>query len=148
MCVCVVSIEFLDVLFFFFKQKTAYEMRISVWSSDVCSSDLSIIKPFKLDEVKEALHEVGVSGITVTGAKGFGRQKGHTELYRGAEYIVDFLPKVKLEAVVDDDLAPRVVEAIQNAAHTGRIGDGKIFVMPVEEAIRIRTGEQIGRAHV
>lgn len=102
----------------------------------------AIIKPFKLDEVKEALHEVGVSGITVTEAKGFGRQKGHTELYRGAEYIVDFLPKVKLEAVVDDDLAPRVVEAIQNAAHTGRIGDGKIFVMPVEEAIRIRTGER------
>jgi len=102
----------------------------------------AIIKPFKLDEVKEALHEVGVSGITVTEAKGFGRQKGHTELYRGAEYIVDFLPKVKLEAVVDDDLAPRVVEAIENAAHTGRIGDGKIFVIPVEEAVRIRTGER------
>ena len=102
----------------------------------------AIIKPFKLDEVKEALHEVGVSGITVTEAKGFGRQKGHTELYRGAEYIVDFLPKVKLEVVVDDMLAPRVVEAIEMAAKTGRIGDGKIFVTTVEEAIRIRTGER------
>jgi nitrogen regulatory protein P-II 1 len=102
----------------------------------------AIIKPFKLDEVKEALHEVGVSGITVTEAKGFGRQKGHTELYRGAEYVVDFLPKVKLEVVVDDDLAPRVVEAIASAAQTGRIGDGKIFVIPVEDAIRIRTGEK------
>ena len=102
----------------------------------------AIIKPFKLDEVKEALHEVGVSGITVTEAKGFGRQKGHTELYRGAEYIVDFLPKVKLEVVVDDAMAPRVVEAIANAAQTGRIGDGKIFVIPVEDALRIRTGER------
>jgi nitrogen regulatory protein P-II 1 len=102
----------------------------------------AIIKPFKLDEVKEALHEVGASGITVTEAKGFGRQKGHTELYRGAEYVVDFLPKVKLEVVVDDDLAERVVEAIQNAAQTGRIGDGKIFVIPVETALRIRTGER------
>ncbi len=102
----------------------------------------AIIKPFKLDEVKEALHEVGVSGITVTEAKGFGRQKGHTELYRGAEYVVDFLPKVKLEVVVDDALAPRVVEAIANAAQTGRIGDGKIFVIPVETALRIRTGER------
>ena len=102
----------------------------------------AIIKPFKLDEVKEALHEVGVSGITVTEAKGFGRQKGHTELYRGAEYVVDFLPKVKLEIVVDDDLAPRVVEAIAQAAQTGRIGDGKIFVIPVESALRIRTGER------
>ncbi|USI73066.1 P-II family nitrogen regulator [Sphingomonas morindae] len=102
----------------------------------------AIIKPFKLDEVKEALHEVGVSGITVTEAKGFGRQKGHTELYRGAEYVVDFLPKVKLEVVVDDPLADRVVEAIQAAAQTGRIGDGKIFVLPVETAIRIRTGER------
>jgi nitrogen regulatory protein P-II 1 len=90
----------------------------------------AIIKPFKLDEVKEALHEVGVSGITVTEAKGFGRQKGHTELYRGAEYVVDFLPKVKLEVVVSDDLADRVVEAIASAAQTGRIGDGKIFVIP------------------
>jgi nitrogen regulatory protein P-II 1 len=101
----------------------------------------AIIKPFKLDEVKEALHDVGVSGITVTEAKGFGRQKGHTELYRGAEYIVDFLPKVKLEIVVDDAMAPRVVEAIAAAAQTGRIGDGKIFVIPVESALRIRTGE-------
>ena len=102
----------------------------------------AIIKPFKLDEVKEALHEVGVSGITVTEAKGFGRQKGHTELYRGAEYIVDFLPKVRLEVVVDDNLAPRVVEAIQSAARTGRIGDGKIFIYTVEDAVRIRTGER------
>ena len=101
----------------------------------------AIIKPFKLDEVKEALHEVGVSGITVIEAKGFGRQKGHTELYRGAEYIVDFLPKVKLEVVVDDALADRAVEAIMNAAQTGRIGDGKIFVSNIEEAVRIRTGE-------
>ena len=106
----------------------------------------AIIKPFKLDEVKEALHEVGVSGITVTEAKGFGRQKGHTELYRGAEYVVDFLPKVKLEVVVDDAMAPRVVEAIQHAAQTGRIGDGKIFVLPVDQAIRIRTGERDGDA--
>ena len=102
----------------------------------------AIIKPFKLDEVKEALHEVGVSGITVTEAKGFGRQKGHTELYRGAEYVVDFLPKVKLEVVVEDTLAERVVEAIAAAAQTGRIGDGKIFVIPVETALRIRTGER------
>ncbi len=101
----------------------------------------AIIKPFKLDEVKEALHEVGVSGITVIEAKGFGRQKGHTELYRGAEYVVDFLPKVKLEVVVEDSLAERVVEAIAAAARTGRIGDGKIFVIPVDEVIRIRTGE-------
>jgi nitrogen regulatory protein P-II 1 len=102
----------------------------------------AIIKPFKLDEVKEALHEIGVSGITVTEAKGFGRQKGHTELYRGAEYVVDFLPKVKLEVVVDDSLAERVVEAIMAAAQTGRIGDGKIFILPVEGAVRIRTGER------
>ena len=101
----------------------------------------AIIKPFKLDEVKDALHDVGVSGITVLEAKGFGRQKGHTELYRGAEYVVDFLPKVKLEVVVDDDMAARVVEAIATAAQTGRIGDGKIFVLPVESALRIRTGE-------
>lgn len=102
----------------------------------------SIIKPFKLDEVKEALHEVGVSGITVTEAKGFGRQKGHTELYRGAEYVVDFLPKVKLEVIVPDNQAEQVVEAILNAAKTGRIGDGKIFVSDIQTAIRIRTGEQ------
>ena len=102
----------------------------------------AIIKPFKLDEVKDALHEVGVSGITVTEAKGFGRQKGHTELYRGAEYVVDFLPKVKLEVVVPDTQAEAVVEAIANAARTGRIGDGKIFVSDIATALRIRTGEQ------
>ncbi|MGL4636921.1 MAG: P-II family nitrogen regulator [Beijerinckiaceae bacterium] len=101
----------------------------------------AIIKPFKLDEVKEALQEVGVQGITVIEAKGFGRQKGHTELYRGAEYIVDFLPKVKLEVVVTDNLLAKAVEAIKSAAQTGRIGDGKIFVTPVEQVIRIRTGE-------
>jgi nitrogen regulatory protein P-II 1 len=101
----------------------------------------AIIKPFKLDEVKEALHEVGLQGITVLEAKGFGRQRGHTELYRGAEYVVDFLPKVKIELVVEDDMLERAVEAIQQAAHTGRIGDGKIFIMPVENAIRVRTGE-------
>ncbi len=102
----------------------------------------AVIKPFKLDEVKEALHEVGVSGITVTEAKGFGRQKGHTELYRGAAYVVDFLPKVRLEIVVDDDQVERVVEAIANAARTGRIGDGKIFVSSIESVVRIRTGER------
>ncbi len=101
----------------------------------------AIIKPFKLDDVKEALQEVGLQGITVTEAKGFGRQKGHTELYRGAEYVVDFLPKVKLEIVVDDAMLEQAVEAIKQAAHTGRIGDGKIFVLPVENAIRVRTGE-------
>jgi nitrogen regulatory protein P-II 1 len=101
----------------------------------------AIIKPFKLDEVKEALQEVGVQGITVTEAKGFGRQKGHTELYRGAEYVVDFLPKVKIEIVINEDRQDVAVEAIQKAARTGRIGDGKIFVLNVEEAIRIRTGE-------
>jgi nitrogen regulatory protein P-II 1 len=102
----------------------------------------AIIKPFKLDEVKEALQEAGLQGITVTEAKGFGRQKGHTELYRGAEYVVDFLPKVKLEVVIEDGLAERVVEAIATAARTGRIGDGKIFVSTIEEAVRIRTGER------
>ena len=101
----------------------------------------AIIKPFKLDEVKEALHEVGIKGITVTEAKGFGRQKGHTELYRGAEYVVDFLPKVKIEIVINEDRQEAAIEAIQKAARTGRIGDGKIFVLNVEEAIRIRTGE-------
>ena len=101
----------------------------------------AIIKPFKLDEVKEALQEVGLQGITVTEAKGFGRQKGHTELYRGAEYVVDFLPKVKVEVVLEDNLVERAVEAIQNAARTGRIGDGKIFISNIEQAIRIRTGE-------
>ena len=102
----------------------------------------AIIKPFKLDEVREALAEVGLTGLTVTEVKGFGRQKGHTELYRGAEYVVDFLPKVKLEVVVGDALADRVVEAIAAAAQTGRIGDGKIFVIPIESALRIRTGER------
>ena len=101
----------------------------------------AIIKPFKLDEVKEALQEIGLQGITVIEAKGFGRQKGHTELYRGAEYVVDFLPKVKVEIVIDDGLLEKAVEAIQTAAKTGRIGDGKIFISTVEEAIRIRTGE-------
>ncbi len=102
----------------------------------------AIIKPFKLDEVKDALHEVGLQGITVVEAKGFGRQKGHTELYRGAEYVVDFLPKVKIEVVCKDSMVERAIEAIMNAARTGRIGDGKIFVSTVEEAIRIRTGER------
>ena len=101
----------------------------------------AIIKPFKLDEVKEALQEVGIQGITVTEAKGFGRQKGHTELYRGAEYVVDFLPKVKIEIVIADQQLDAAVEAIQKAARTGRIGDGKIFVSSIDEAIRIRTGE-------
>jgi nitrogen regulatory protein P-II 1 len=101
----------------------------------------AIIKPFKLDEVKEALQDVGLQGITVTEAKGFGRQKGHTELYRGAEYVVDFLPKVKIEIVLVDDMVERAVEAIIGAAKTGRIGDGKIFVSAVEDVIRIRTGE-------
>ena len=101
----------------------------------------AIIKPFKLAEVKEALHEVGVQGITVTEAKGFGRQKGHTELYRGAEYVVDFLPKVKIEAAVDDALVDRVIEAIEGSARTGKIGDGKIFVSALEQVVRIRTGE-------
>jgi nitrogen regulatory protein P-II 1 len=101
----------------------------------------AIIKPFKLDEVKEALQEIGLQGITVTEAKGFGRQKGHTELYRGAEYVVDFLPKVKIEIVLADDMVEKAIETIQNAAKTGRIGDGKIFVYTIEDAIRIRTGE-------
>jgi len=101
----------------------------------------AIIKPFKLDEVREALSEVGVSGITVTEVKGFGRQKGHTELYRGAEYVVDFLPKVKIEAAVDDSIVDRAIEAIEKSAKTGKIGDGKIFVSPIEQVIRIRTGE-------
>ncbi len=101
----------------------------------------AIIKPFKLDDVREALSEVGVQGITVTEVKGFGRQKGHTELYRGAEYVVDFLPKVKIEVGVDDNLVERVIEAITKSANTGKIGDGKIFVFEMEQAIRIRTGE-------
>jgi len=102
----------------------------------------AIIKPFKLDEVKDALNDVGIEGITVSEVKGFGRQKGHTELYRGAEYVVDFIPKVKLEIAVNDDLVPKVIETIMNTAKTGRIGDGKIFILPLEEAVRIRTGEK------
>jgi nitrogen regulatory protein P-II 1 len=102
----------------------------------------AIIKPFKLDEVKEALHEAGVQGMTVTEVRGFGRQKGHTELYRGAEYVVDFLPKVKIEVVVENGQVDGVIEAIENAAKTGRIGDGKIFVLPVENVVRVRTGER------
>ena len=101
----------------------------------------AIIKPFKLDEVKDALNEIGIEGITVSEVKGFGRQKGHTELYRGAEYVVDFIPKIKMEVAVSDELVAKVVETIQNTAKTGRIGDGKIFVIPLEEAVRIRTGE-------
>ena len=102
----------------------------------------AIIKPFKLDDVKEALSSLGIEGLTVTEVKGFGRQKGHTELYRGAEYVVDFLPKIKLEIVVASELVDKVIEAIVGAANTGKIGDGKIFVLPLEEAVRIRTGER------
>jgi len=102
---------------------------------------MAIIKPFKLDDVREALSDIGVQGITVTEVKGFGRQKGHTELYRGAEYVVDFLPKVKIEAAVKDDLVDQVIEAIAKAANSGKIGDGKIFVSSIEQAVRIRTGE-------
>ncbi len=102
----------------------------------------AIIKPFKLDEVKQALSEIGVAGLTATEVKGFGRQKGHTELYRGAEYVVDFLPKVKIEVVLTDEMVAKALEAIERAAKTGRIGDGKIFVTPVDEVVRIRTGER------
>ena len=102
----------------------------------------AVVKPFKLDEVREALSDIGVTGLTVTEVKGFGRQKGHTELYRGAEYVVDFLPKVKIEVVMEDSMVERAVEAIMQSAHTGRIGDGKIFVSTIDEAIRIRTGER------
>ena len=102
----------------------------------------AIIKPFKLDDVKEALKDIGVQGLTVTEVKGFGRQKGHTELYRGAEYVIDFLPKIKLEIIVVDDLVPKVIEVIMDSARTGKIGDGKIFILPMEEVIRIRTGER------
>src|ERR1700750_1741288 len=106
----------------------------------------AIIKPFKLDEVKDALHEDGIKGITVTQAKGFGRQKGHTELYRGAEYVTDFLPKVKIEILIDGGQAAHIVDVIKEAAHTGRIGDGKIFVLPVDDVVRIRTGERGAQA--
>jgi len=102
----------------------------------------AIIKPFKIDEVKDALGEIGIQGITVTEVRGFGRQKGHTEIYRGAEYVVDFLPKIKIEVVVSEDMAPRVIAAIEQSARTGKIGDGKIFVLDIQEAIRIRTGER------
>jgi nitrogen regulatory protein P-II 1 len=102
----------------------------------------AIVKPFKLDDVKESLKEIGIQGLTVTEVKGFGRQKGHTELYRGAEYVIDFLPKIKLEIVVPDDMVSKVIEAIMDSAKTGKIGDGKIFVIPMEEVIRIRTGER------
>ncbi len=102
----------------------------------------AIIKPFKLDDVKEAISEIGNFGMTISEVKGFGRQKGHTELYRGAEYVIDFLPKIKIEIVVDDELVDKVVEAIASAARTGKVGDGKIFIIPVEDAIRIRTGER------
>src|SRR5476651_906969 len=107
---------------------------------------MAIIKPFKLDDVREALNDVGVQGMTVTEVRGFGRQKGHTELYRGAEYVVDFLPKIKIEVVVEDNMVEKTVDAIIAAAKTGRIGDGKIFILPIEEAIRIRTGERGGDA--
>ncbi|BBB28177.1 P-II family nitrogen regulator [Neptunomonas japonica] len=101
----------------------------------------AVIKPFKLDDVREALSDIGIQGVTVTEVKGFGRQKGHTELYRGAEYVVDFLPKVKIEVAIDEDMLDQVIEAISKTANTGKIGDGKIFVMPLEQVIRIRTGE-------
>jgi len=102
----------------------------------------AIIKPFKMDDVKEALNEIGVQGMTITEVKGYGRQKGHKEIYRGAEYIVDFVPKIKLEIVVSEDLAESVVETIQKSAHTGKLGDGKIFIVPIEQAVRVRTGEK------
>ena len=102
----------------------------------------AVLKPFKLDEVREALSDIGVTGLTVTEVKGFGRQKGHTEVYRGAEYVVDFLPKVKLELIIEDEMVEKAVEAIRSSAHTGRIGDGKIFVSSIDDAIRIRTGER------
>lgn len=126
--------------FAFRLHRTAEHGNIKTGSDDVKKIE-AIIKPFKLDEVKEALQETGLQGITVTEAKGFGRQKGHAELYRGAEYIVDFLPKVKIEIVLADDLVEKAIDAIRRAAQTGRIGDGKIFVSNIEEAIRIRTGE-------
>jgi nitrogen regulatory protein P-II 1 len=117
-------------------------IRLRHYVTDAMKKIEAIIKPFKLDEVKDALHEIGLQGLTVLEAKGFGRQKGHTELYRGAEYVVDFLPKVKIEVICADDMLERAVEAIQAAARTGRIGDGKIFVSDISEVIRIRTGER------
>jgi nitrogen regulatory protein P-II 1 len=124
-----------------FAARPASPPPVGLGDGDAMKKIEAIIKPFKLDEVKEALQEVGLQGITVTEAKGFGRQKGHTELYRGAEYVVDFLPKVKIEIVLTDEMVEKAVEAIRRAAQTGRIGDGKIFVSNIEEAIRIRTGE-------
>ena len=121
---------------------TAPGLRRPQFGGDEVKKIEAVIKPFKLDEVKDALHEVGLQGITVVEAKGFGRQKGHTELYRGAEYVVDFLPKVKIEVVCEDSVVERAVEAIVAAARTGRIGDGKIFVSNIEEVVRIRTGER------
>lgn len=115
---------------------------LTVYGEDTMKKIEAIIKPFKLDEAKEALSEIGVQGLTVSEVKGFGRQKGHTELYRGAEYVVDFLPKMKLEIVIEDELAEKVVMKLQESCHTGRIGDGKIFVLPVGDAMRIRTGER------
>jgi nitrogen regulatory protein P-II 1 len=115
--------------------------KIEVTGGSIVKKVEAIIKPFKLDEVKESLNEIGIQGITISEVKGFGRQKGHTELYRGAEYVVDFIPKIKLEIIVADSILPQVVEAIEKSAKTGRIGDGKIFVTTVEEVIRIRTGE-------
>ena len=114
---------------------------MSVLCGEAMKKIEAVIKPFKLDDVKEALQDIGVQGMTVLEAKGYGRQKGHSELYRGAEYVIDFLPKIKLEVVVSDDLAPAVIEAIQTAARTGKIGDGKIFVSDISDVIRIRTGE-------
>jgi nitrogen regulatory protein P-II 2 len=121
--------------------KQGYANGLRNYSEDFMKLITAIIKPFKLDEAREALSAIGVSGITVTEVKGFGRQKGHTELYRGAEYVVDFLPKVKIEAAVSDDIVDQAIEALERAARTGKIGDGKIFVTPIEQVIRIRTGE-------
>jgi nitrogen regulatory protein P-II 2 len=123
------------------KANASHANGLSHYSEDFMKLITAIIKPFKLDEAREALSAIGVSGITVTEVKGFGRQKGHTELYRGAEYVVDFLPKVKIEAAVSDDIVDQAIEAIERAARTGKIGDGKIFVTPIEQVIRIRTGE-------
>lgn len=123
------------------KANASHANGLSHYSEDFMKLITAIIKPFKLDEAREALSAIGVSGITVTEVKGFGRQKGHTELYRGAEYVVDFLPKVKIEAAVSDDIVDQAIEALERAARTGKIGDGKIFVTPIEQVIRIRTGE-------
>lgn len=123
------------------KFRFPYYQKNDMTGGDIVKKVEAIIKPFKLDEVKESLNEIGIQGITISEVKGFGRQKGHTELYRGAEYVVDFIPKIKLEIIVADSILPQVVEAIEKSAKTGRIGDGKIFVTNIEEVIRIRTGE-------